>query len=385
MSVLAGDLANIVEPLVALRRDLHARPELGFEEHRTAARIAAVLDAAGLEVHESIGGTGVVAVLRAGDGPKTLGLRADMDALPIDEKTGLPWASIHPGCFHGCGHDGHIAMLLGAAQYLARDPGFSGTLNLIFQPAEEGLGGARRMIEDGLFERFPCDRVYALHNWPGLPVGTIATRAGAIMGAADKFVIRIQGKGGHAGLPQDTPDTLLAAATLVQQLNTIIARDIASSASAVLSVTQIHGGHSHNVIPAEVQIVGTVRTFDPFVQDRIEERMRQILRGAEVGFEVSTEFDYDRYYPATINDPEAAEDALAVAATIGTALRAPEPAATSEDFSFMLQRRPGAYIWLGQGRGPDAPPLHNPQYDFNDEVMETGVRLHIALARHWLR
>lgn len=385
MSAPVPDLAALVGPLVALRRDIHAHPELGFHEHRTAARIAAELRAAGLEVHEGIGGTGVVAVLRAGDGPKTLGLRADMDALPIDEQTGLPWASTRPGCFHGCGHDGHVAMLLGAAQYLASDPGFSGTLNLIFQPAEEGLGGARQMIEDGLFERFPCDRVYALHNWPGLPAGVIATRAGAIMGAADKFVIHIHGKGGHAAQPQLTPDALLAAATLVQQLNTVIARDIAPSAAAVLSVTQIHGGHAHNVIPPEARIEGTVRSFDPAVQDRIEQRMQQILRGIEAGFEVSARLDYDRYYPATINDAAAAEDALAVAATVGTALRAPEPAATSEDFSFMLQRRPGAYLWLGQARDGDAPALHTPHYDFNDEVLETGVRLHIALARHWLR
>lgn len=380
-----SDIADLITPLVALRRDIHAHPELGYKEHRTAARIAAELRAVGLEVHEGIGGTGVVAVLRAGDGPKTLGLRADMDALPIEEQTGLPWASTRPGCFHGCGHDGHVAMLLGAAQHFARDPGFSGTLNMIFQPAEEGLGGARRMIEDGLFDRFPCDRVYALHNWPGLPAGTIATRAGAIMGAADKFSIRIEGKGGHAALPHVTPDALLAAATLVQQLNTIIARAVEPSASAVLSVTQIHGGHSHNVIPAEVLIEGTVRSFDPAVQDRIEERMRQVLRGVEAGFEVSAMLDYDRYYPATINDADAAEDVLAVAATVGIAERAGEPAATSEDFSFMLQERPGAYIWLGQAQGTGSPPLHNPQYDFNDGVLETGIRLHIALARHWLR
>ncbi|MEO5597239.1 MAG: M20 aminoacylase family protein [Novosphingobium sp.] len=385
MTDLAPDIADLISPLVALRRDIHAHPELGYKEHRTAARIAAELRAVGLEVHEGIGGTGVVAILRAGDGPRTLGLRADMDALPIDEQTGLPWASTHPGCFHGCGHDGHVAMLLGAAQHLARDPGFSGTLHLIFQPAEEGLGGARRMIEDGLFDRFPCDRVYALHNWPGLPAGTIATRVGAIMGAADKFVIRLEGKGGHAALPQDTPDILLAAATLVQQLNTIVARNVAASDSAVLSVTQIHGGHSHNVIPAEVRIEGTVRSFDPAVQDRIENRMRQILRGVEVGFEVKATLDYNRYYPATINDAAAAEDALVVAATVGTAERAPEPAATSEDFSFMLQKRPGAYIWLGQADGQCTAPLHNPGYDFNDKVLETGIRLHIALARHWLR
>ncbi len=379
------NFADLIGPLVDLRRDIHAHPELGFVEHRTAARVAEELRAIGLEVHEGIGGTGVVGTLRAGSGTRTLGLRADMDALPIDEQTGLPWASTHPGCFHGCGHDGHVAMLLGAAQHLARDPRFSGTLNLIFQPAEEGLGGARRMIEDGLFDRFPCDRVYALHNWPALPAGTIATRAGPIMGAADKFVIRIEGKGGHAALPQDTPDSLLAAATLVQQLHTVVSRDVPPSAAAVLSVTQIHGGHSHNVLPAEVRIEGTVRTFDPAVQDRIEERMRQILQGIEAGFGVTARLHYDRYYPATINDAEAAEDALAVAATVATAERAPEPAATSEDFSFMLQQRPGAYIWLGQGQGDGSPALHNPKYDFNDAVLETGIRLHVALARHWLR
>ncbi len=379
------DLTDLIQPLVALRRDIHAHPELGFQEHRTAARIAAELRSAGIEVHEGIGGTGLVGVLRVGDGSRTLGLRADMDALPIDEQTNLAWSSTSPGCFHGCGHDGHVAMLLGAAQYLARDPGFSGTLHFIFQPAEEGLGGARQMIEEGLFERFPCDRVYALHNWPGLPAGTISTRAGAIMGAADKFVIMIEGRGGHAALPQDTPDALLAAAGLVQQLNTIVARDVPPSAAAVLSVTEIQGGHAHNVIPAEVRVGGTVRTFDPLVQDRIEERMRQILRGIEASFEVRATLVYDRYYPATINDAAAAEDALEIAATVARAELAPEPAATSEDFSFMLQQRPGAYIWLGQGQGDNPAPLHNPRYDFNDDVLETGIRLHIALARHWLR
>ena len=344
-----------------------------------------MLRAAGYAVHEGVGGTGVVGVLRVGDGQRTLGLRADMDALPFDERTNLPWASTVPGCFHGCGHDGHVAMLLGAAQALAREPGFSGTLNLIFQPAEEGLGGAGAMIADGLFERFPCERVYALHNWPGLPAGTISTRPGAIMGAADKFRITITGKGGHAALPQDTPDAILAAAALVQQLNTIIARDVPASAAAVLSVTELHGGHAHNVIPADVMVGGTVRSFDPAVQDRIEQRMRQMLQGIEAGFEVSAELVYDRYYPATINDPAAAADALAVAATVAHAELAPEPAATSEDFSLMLQQRPGAYIWLGQGTGEHAAPLHNPHYDFNDGVLETGIRLHMALARHWLQ
>jgi amidohydrolase len=380
-----NDIADLIAPLVELRQDIHAYPELGFAEHRTARVIADTLRAAGLEVHEAIGGTGVVGVLRAGDSGRTIGLRADMDALPIHEQTGLPYASRHEGCFHGCGHDGHMAMLLGAAQALAADPsGLDGTVHFIFQPAEEGQGGARAMIEDGLFERFPCDRVYALHNWPSLPAGTIATRPGAIMGAADKFRITLRGRGGHAAVPHDTKDSILAAASLVQQLNTIIARNAPASANAVLSVTEIHAGHAHNVIPGEAMVGGTVRTFDPAVQDRIEQRIRQIVSGIEAGFEVQAELAYDRYYPATINDAQAAQDALAVAATVAHAELAPEPAATSEDFSFMLQVRPGAYIWLGQGKGENPPPLHNPHYDFNDSVLETGLRLHIALARHWL-
>ena len=379
------DIADLLPDLVALRRDIHAHPELGFCEHRTAARIAAELRKMGIEVYEGIGTTGLVGVLKGKRaGARALGLRADMDALPIDEATNLPWASKTPGTFHGCGHDGHVAMLLGAARVLSAEPDFAGTVNFIFQPAEEGHGGARVMIEEGLFERFSCDRVYALHNWPGLPAGTISTRPGAIMGAADKFHITLTGKGGHAAIPQDSPDAILAAASLVQQLNTIVSRDVPPYAAAVVSVTQIHGGHSHNVIPADVMVAGTVRTFDPVVQDRIEARMRAMLKGIEASFEVESRLEYDRYYPATINDRQAAADALEVAATVGKAELAPEPAPTSEDFSFMLQQRPGAYIWLGQGTADHAAPLHNPQYDFNDTVMETGVRLHVALARHWL-
>ncbi|CAM4122472.1 putative hippurate hydrolase [Novosphingobium lubricantis] len=379
------DIADLLPDLVALRRDIHQHPELGFCEHRTAARIAAELRVIGIAVHEGIGTTGLVGVLkgrRAGE--RSVGLRADMDALSIHEQTNLPWASRTPGTFHGCGHDGHVAMLLGAARVLAADPDFAGTVNFIFQPAEEGQGGARAMIEEGLFERFPCDRVYALHNWPGLPAGTISTRPGPIMGAADKFSITIEGKGGHAAIPQDTPDAILAAASLVQQLNTIVSRAVSSHASAVLSVTEIHGGLAHNVIPAEVSVVGTVRTFDPVVQDRIEARIRAMARGIEASFEVACHVDYERYYPATVNDPQAAADALAVAADVARAELAPEPAPTSEDFSFMLQARPGAYIWLGQGTQSHPAPLHNPRYDFNDAVMETGIRLHVALARHWL-
>lgn len=381
-----SDVADLIEPLVAFRRDIHAHPELGFCEHRTAGRIAEQLRMLGLEVHEGIGRTGVVGVLRNGSSPRSIGLRADMDALPIDEQTNLPHASKTPGSFHGCGHDGHVAMLLGAAQHLARTRNFDGTVHFFFQPAEEGLGGAREMVREGLFERFPCDRVFGLHNWPDLPAGTIATRPGPIMGAADKFQITLTGRGSHAAIPQDSPDAILAAASLVQQLNTIIARRIAPTASAVLSVTQIHGGHTHNVIPAQVTVSGTVRTFDPEVQDRIEESLRQIAQGVALANTLEASVDYQRYYPATINDAEAAQEALDAAATVGTAQVAPLPAFTSEDFSFMLQACKGAYIWLGQAKPEGSVPLHNPHYDFNDDVLDIGVRLHVALAeRHLAR
>lgn len=378
---------DLVPALVALRRDIHAHPELGYQEHRTAALIAARLRAIGLEVHEGIGGTGVVGVLRNGTSPRTIGLRADMDALPIEEQNDHAWRSTAPGAFHGCGHDGHVAMLLGAAQHLARTRQFDGTIHFIFQPAEEGLGGARAMVQDGLFTRFPCDRVFALHNWPDLPMGTIATRPGPIMGAADKFEIVVTGRGGHAAIPHDTPDAILAAAQLATQLNTIVSRRIAPTASAVLSITRINGGHTHNVLPAAVSLGGTIRTFDPAVQDVIEDAVRGIAAGIALSYDVSVEVDYDRYYPATINHADAAAEAMAAAATVGEAQLAPEPAFTSEDFSFMLQACPGAYVWLGQAR-PDAPsmPLHNPRYDFNDAVLPLGIRLHVALAeRHLAR
>ncbi|WP_375196869.1 M20 aminoacylase family protein [Sphingobium sp.] len=375
---------DLLEPLIAFRRDIHAHPELGFCEHRTAGRIAEQLRALGLEVHEGIGGTGVVAVLKNGSSARSIGLRADMDALPIHEQTNLPYASKTEGTFHGCGHDGHVAMLLGAAQHLARSRNFDGTVNFFFQPAEEGLGGAREMVKEGLFDRFPCDRVFGLHNWPDLPAGTIATRPGPIMGAADKFEIMLEGRGGHAAIPQDTPDAILASAALVQQLNTIVARRIAATSSAVLSVTQINGGHAHNVIPAVVKVVGTVRTFDPAVQDVIEDSIRNIAAGVALAHGLTATVGYDRYYPATINDADAAQEALTAAASVGQAQLAPEPAFTSEDFAFMLQACKGAYIWLGQAKPTGSVPLHNPHYDFNDDVLGLGIRLHVALAEQHL-
>jgi len=385
MSEARSEIDDLIAPLVAFRRDIHAHPELGFAEHRTSAKIAQALRDTGLEVHTGIGGTGLVGVLQAGSSDRRVALRADMDALPIREETGLAYASRTAGVFHGCGHDGHVAMLLGAARHLARTRRFDGTVNFIFQPAEEGLGGARAMIEAGLFEKCPADEVYALHNWPDLPAGTVQTRAGPIMAAADRFDITLEGRGGHAAMPHQTPDAILAASHLVTQLNSIVARRIPPTSSAVLSVTRVEGGHSHNVLPASVRLTGTVRSFEPAVQDTIEAALRDAVAGVATANGVKANVVYDRYYPATINDPEAAAEALAAArCACCQADAAPEPAFTSEDFAFMLQARKGAYIWLGQSREGEHTPLHHPRYDFNDEVIPAGIRLHTAIAERLL-
>jgi hippurate hydrolase len=374
--------AEIVDAVTTIRHDLHAHPELAFAEHRTAGIVAEQLRAAGLAVTTGIGGTGVVGTLTHGRPGATLGLRADMDALPFQEQGAPPYASTTPGVFHGCGHDGHTAILIGAARHLASLPPFDGTIHFFFQPAEEGQAGARAMIEDGLFERFPCDSVFALHNWPDLPAGEIRTRAGPIMAAADKFVIRVLGRGGHAAMPQGTPDAVLAAAQLVTQLNTIVARRIAPTDPAVLSVTQINGGDTHNVLPAEVTLVGTVRTFDVAVQARIEAAIRSVAAGIGIASDTRIEVDYIRTYPPTINDARAAAIALEAAAAAGLAQgEAPNPAMTAEDFSFMLQVCPGAYVWLGQARaGGENPALHHPRYDFNDAIIAPGIAWIAALA-----
>lgn len=372
------EVADLVPDLVALRRDLHAHPELAFQEHRTAGIVAAALRELGLEVHEGIGGTGVVGVLRAGRGGRSVGLRADMDALPMQEQGERPYVSRFAGVHHGCGHDGHTAMLLGAARQLARTRRFDGTVNFIFQPAEEGRGGARKMVEEGLFERFPCDAVYALHNWPELPLGTAQTRPGPIMAAADRFDIVVRGKGGHAAQPHRTPDAVLAASELVCQLHTITSRRIPPTANAVLSVTRISGGQSHNVLPSAVELTGTVRSFDAAVQDTIEAAIRQIAQGTAQATGTGIEVEYVRYYPATLNTPEHADLALRAAQAAGLqAGNAPSPAFTSEDFAFMLQARPGAYLWLGQRSAP----LHHPGYDFNDEALPLGLAWFVQVAQ----
>lgn len=374
-------MLELAAEMRAIRQDIHRHPELAYEEKRTAALVAARLREWGIEVHEGLGGTGVVGVLRAGSSPRAIGLRADMDALPIREATGLPYESVHDGLAHSCGHDGHTAMLLCAARYLAETRRFDGRVHLIFQPAEEGRAGARAMIEAGLFERFPCEEIYALHNWPALPAGTIATRAGPIMAAADRVEIKVRARGGHAAQPHLTADAILCAAQIVTGAHTLVARRIDPRATAVLSLTRIHGGTSHNVMPAEVAITGTVRTFDRAVQDRLEADLRELVEGTARSAGCTAMLEYDRYYPATVNDPRCAQHALdAGKALVGDAMRLDAPAFTSEDFAFMLERIPGAYIWLGQGSPSRSASLHTPVYDFNDEVLPVGAGLLATLA-----
>ena len=385
MNDLMPRMLELAAEMRAIRQHIHRHPELAYEEKRTAALVAARLHEWGIETHENIGGTGVVGVLRAGSSTRTIGLRADMDALPIHETTGLPYESVHKGCAHSCGHDGHTTMLLCAARYLAESRRFDGRIHLIFQPAEEGKAGARAMIEDGLFERFPCEEIYALHNWPALPAGTIATRAGPIMAAADRVEIKVRARGGHAAQPHLGADAILCAAQIVTAAHTLVARRIDPNATAVLSLTRIQGGTSHNVMPSEVTIIGTVRTFDREVQDRLEHALRDLVEGTARAAGCTATLEYNRYYPATVNDPQCAQHALdAGKALLGESTRLDAPAFTSEDFAFMLQEIPGAYVWLGQSSPLRTAQLHTPGYDFNDEVLPVGAGLLATLAERRL-
>jgi len=371
-----------MEHLVALRRDLHAHPELGFQEQRTSDIVANFLQQLGIEVHRGIGKTGVVGILKKGSSECMIGLRADMDALPMQDQSGTDWQSRAEQVSHACGHDGHTVMLLGAAEKLARDVSFDGSVCFIFQPAEEGLAGAKAMIDDGLFSRFPCEAVYAIHNWPELPLGQVQTRPGAIMAAADRFDIRVLGGGGHAAQPHLTRDTLLAASELVVQLNTLVSRALDPCETALLTVTRMQGGFSHNMIPAEANITGTVRTFSPAAQATIEARLRQMAEHITAAHGLHAEVSYLRYYPATLNSNAEAQFCLQALTQAGiTAEVAPQPALTSEDFAFMLQARPGAYLWLGSA---PCKPLHHAAYDFNDALIPHGVNVFVTLIRQAL-
>ncbi|AVF02863.1 MULTISPECIES: M20 aminoacylase family protein [Devosia] len=374
-------VAEFQPEIAAWRQDFHAHPELLFDVHRTAGIVADKLRAFGCdEVVTGIGETGVVAVINGrGTGNRMIGLRADMDALPMTEKTGLPHASTHQGRMHACGHDGHTAMLLGAAKYLAETRNFDGRVALIFQPAEEGGGGGKVMLDDGLLDRFDIAEVYGMHNWPGMPVGTFGIRSGGIMAATDRFYIDIVGKGGHAARPHATIDPIIVAAQMVTALQTIVSRNLDPLQSAVLSVTMVEAGEADNVISRTAKITGTVRTLDGGVQDFIETRLAEFVPQFARSFGAEASVRYARGYPVTVNAPEQTEFAASVARDVvgaGQVDAEAEPSMGGEDFSFMLNERPGAYIFLGNG---DSTELHTDTYDFNDEAIPVGVSYWVRL------
>ncbi|APW45546.1 M20 aminoacylase family protein [Rhodoferax antarcticus] len=394
---LIDAIAQNSPEIATLRRDIHAHPELCFKEIRTAEVVAQKLTEWGISIHRGLGTTGVVGIVHGRDGGangRALGLRADMDALPMQEANTFSHASLEPGKMHACGHDGHTAMLLAAAQYLAKNRDFDGTVYLIFQPAEEGGGGAREMIKDGLFEQFPMQAVFGLHNWPGSDVGFFAASAGPVMASSNEFKIIIQGKGGHAAMPHNALDPVPVACQLVQGFQSIISRNIKPIDAGVISVTMIHAGEATNVIPNTVELQGTVRTFSLEVLDAIEQRMQDMTTQLCAAFGLSAEFEFRRNYPPTINSAAEAEFCRQVMADIVGAdkVQVQEPTMGAEDFSFMLLQKPGCYAFIangdgdhremGHGAGPCM--LHNASYDFNDALLPLGATYWVRLAQKWL-
>jgi hippurate hydrolase len=370
----ADVIRGYADELIAIRRDIHAHPELGFEEFRTSELVATKLAEWGIEVHRNVGRTGVVGVLRKGNGQAAIGLRADMDALPIEEANGLPHASTRPGIMHACGHDGHTAMLLGAAKYLAESGTFNGTVNFIFQPAEEGLGGARAMLEDGLMDRFPMDSVFGIHTSPGLPLGQFSIRPGAMMAGGGFFDITVTGTGAHGAHPEDSADPVLAAATIAQALQSIVSRNVKPTDTAVVSLTWIESGAAYNVIPGTAVLRGTVRAYRREVIDLVESRMKRLAENIAASFGATAQVDFRYLFAPLVNDPREAElYADAAAALVGEANvdRNCPAIMASEDFSFMMEQRPGARINLGNGA--DSVPVHNAMFDFNDESLPLGA------------
>ncbi|MEG3129907.1 M20 aminoacylase family protein [Pantoea cypripedii] len=367
--------AALLDNALRWRRQLHQHPELGYQEQRTSELVAQVLSDAGLQVFRGLAGTGVIGTLENGPGP-VIGLRADMDALPITEKGNPQWKSGQPGVMHACGHDGHTAVLLAAACQLAATRQFSGTVHFIFQPAEENLGGARKMVEEGLFQRFPMDAVYAMHNWPGLPVGSLAVNAGAMMASLDSFEITLNGKSCHAAMPESGADPMVVAAELILALQTIPSRRLSPLASAVVSVTQIHGGEAINVIPEQMVLRGTVRCLQPDVRDRVRGLIEDFVTTLPRPFGVSGEIHWYPGYPVTANHAEQAEQVRQAAVQLLGEQQVHwqvNPSMASEDFACMLEACPGAYFWLGADGATPSAPLHNAGYDFNDELLPIGI------------
>ncbi|AVO57663.1 M20 aminoacylase family protein [Pseudomonas chlororaphis] len=378
-------LDDVASDLRAVRQDIHAHPELGFEENRTSALVARSLQEWGYEVHSGIGKTGVVGVLRNGSSPRRLGLRADMDALPIIENSGVAYSSRHSGCMHACGHDGHTAMLLGAARYLAATRQFDGTLTLIFQPAEEGQGGAEAMLADGLLERFPCDALFGMHNMPGLPAGHLGFREGPMMASQDLLTVTLEGVGGHGSMPHLTVDPLVAAASVVMALQTVVARNIDAQEAAVVTVGALQAGEAANVIPQQALLRLSLRALNAPVREQMLERVKTIIHTQAQSFGCSASIEHRPAYPVLVNSPEQTE----FARQVGVALLGEQAVdgntrklMGSEDFAWMLQRCPGSYLFIGNGLS--RPMVHNPGYDFNDDILLTGAAYWAALAESWL-
>ena len=377
-------IKTYTEEMTAIRRDFHIHPELGLEEHRTAGIVAQKLESWGIEVHRGVGVTGVVGVIRKGSGGKRVGLRADMDCLPMDEMTNLPYRSQTPGKMHACGHDGHTTMLLAAAKYLSQAD-FNGTVNLIFQPGEEGIGGALAMLDDGLFERFPCDTIYALHNRPGLEIGKYCISPGPSSAGGAFFDIRITGTGAHGARPEVSVDPVLVASHIVTALQSILSRNVPPSETAVLSVTRIVAGEAYNVIPESASIAGTARAFNSDVMAKIEANMKRIAKGVAEGFGASAEVDFRVIFAPLINDAGPTDmiaDSAALLVGEANVDRNKPPSMGSEDFSFMMEKVPGAYIQVGNG---DSAQLHNPAYDFNDACTPYGAAVLATVAERSLK
>ncbi len=370
------------------RRDLHAHPETAFEEHRTAARVAELLKNFGLKVTTGIAETGVVATLEGKQwSNRTIGLRADMDALNLEELNTFTHCSKHEGKMHGCGHDGHTAMLLGAAKYLSEHRDFAGTVVFIFQPAEEGEAGAKRMCEQGLFEQFKIDSVYGMHNWPGLDTGCFAVHTGAVMASMDVFDIKIMGKGGHAGMPNMGIDPVVVAGQLISSLQSIVARTLPPLESGVISITKMQGGDAYNVIPDSVTLSGTCRAFSHQMQDLLETNIRKHVKNICAAYGAEGKLDYRRIYPSTINHPQHSEICAGIAESLVGNSKVKldlAPSMGAEDFAFMLEQRPGAYIWIGNGSADEGRGLHNPHYDFNDNILPLGASYWASLVKSQL-
>lgn len=380
-------IADLHPQLTALRRDLHAHPELGFAETRTSEIIAGRLEAMGLEVHRGIAKTGVVGRLKLGNSRRSIGLRADMDALPITECNTFDHRSCHEGRMHACGHDGHVTLLLGAAEVLTRVGNFDGTVHFVFQPAEETDGGGRLMVEEGLFERFPMDMVFALHNWPGLPVGQFGLREGAVMAGADRFEICIQGRGAHAAMPHQGRDVMVAGAALIQGFQTLVSRNISPTDAAVVSVTRFNAGNNNNALPDKAILGGTVRMFKPELREALRTGMQRICGGIGAAYAVEIMLDYQAGYPPTVNSlmplqmARNAATSLVGGANVHDQL---DPSMGTEDFAYLANAVPGCYGWIGNGSAEGGCVVHNPHYDFNDEVIPLGVRYWVKLTQHIL-